>query len=58
MKHRITSRIAALAVMSAGSLLAIQSAVTAPLDIRNVPIFLDQTVAPSNMLVVGRDHKL
>ena len=32
MKHRITSRIAALAVMSAGSLLAIQSAVTAPLD--------------------------
>jgi type IV pilus assembly protein PilY1 len=58
MKHRITSRIAALAVMSAGSLLAIQSAVTAPLDIRNVPIFLDQTVAPINMLVVGRDHKL
>ena len=50
--------IAALAVMSAGSLLAIQSAVTAPLDIRNVPIFLDQTVAPINMLVVGRDHKL
>ena len=53
-----SSKLAALAFMSAWSLLAIQSATTAPLNLRDVPIFLNENVAPLNMLVVGRDHKL
>ena len=53
-----STKLAALAFMSAWSLLAIQSATTAPLNLRDVPIFLNDNVAPLNMLVVGRDHKL
>ncbi|MCC6170693.1 MAG: PQQ-binding-like beta-propeller repeat protein [Gammaproteobacteria bacterium] len=59
MTFRIPShKLAVLAVMSAWSMLAIQSATTAPLNLRDVPIFLNENVAPLNMLVVGRDHKL
>ncbi len=59
MKSRIyPSKLLTLAFMSAWSLLAIQSATTAPLNLRDVPIFLNESVAPLNMLVVGRDHKL
>jgi len=53
-----SSKLAALAFMSVWSLLAMQSASTAPLNLRDTPIFLNENVAPLNMLVVGRDHKL
>ncbi len=54
----IPSKFATLAFMSAWSLLAIQSATAAPLNLRDTPIFLNESVPPLNMLVVGRDHRL
>jgi type IV pilus assembly protein PilY1 len=51
-------KLAAFAVMAAWSALAIQSGSSAPLNLRDVPIFLNESVAPLNMLVVGRDHRL
>jgi type IV pilus assembly protein PilY1 len=30
----------------------------APLAISNAPLFLNGTVPPQNMLIMGRDHKL
>ena len=56
--HLPVSKLTTLAFMSVWSLLTIQSATTAPLNLRDVPIFLNESVAPLNMLVVGRDHKL
>ena len=54
----IPHRLAALVAMSAWSILAVQSASTATLNLRDVPIFLNENVAPLNMLVAGRDHRL
>ncbi len=51
-------RILALAFMSAYSLLAMRAAEAGPLSLRDVPVFLNDSVAPLNMLVIGRDHKL
>ena len=34
------------------------SSVAAPLAITDLPLFLPESVAPLNLLVVGRDHKL
>ncbi len=51
-------RILALAFMSAYSMLAVRAAEAGPLALRDVPVFLNDSVAPLNMLVVGRDHKL
>lgn len=51
-------RLGATAFMAAWSLLAVRTATTTPLNIPDLPVFLDQSVAPVNMLVVGRDHKL
>ncbi|MDW8258899.1 MAG: fimbrial assembly protein, partial [Gammaproteobacteria bacterium] len=47
-----------LAFAGASAVLCAQSALAAPLNLRDVPIFLSDIVAPLNMLVVGRDHKL
>src|SRR5262245_20503348 len=44
--------VAALTAFQAGSALA------APLNIVDSPLFLNSGVAPLNMLVMGRDHKL
>ncbi len=58
MTRKNALRLGATAFMAAWSLLAVRTAITAPLNIPDVPVFLDQSVAPVNMLVVGRDHKL
>lgn len=54
----LRSKLASLGLMTAWSLLAIQSATSATLNLRDVPLFLNENVPPLNMLVVGRDHKL
>ena len=51
-------RITGLLLMAIYTSLGVQTATAAPLALRNVPIFLNDSVAPLNMLVVGRDHKL
>ena len=56
MKRTHALRFGATAFMAAWSLLAVRTATTAPLSIPDLPVFLDQSVAPVNMLVVGRDH--
>ncbi|HEU4623250.1 MAG TPA: PilC/PilY family type IV pilus protein [Steroidobacteraceae bacterium] len=40
------------------SLLAFSAAQAAPLSLADTPLFLNGTVAPLNLLVIGRDHKL
>src|SRR5688572_650729 len=48
------------ATFAAGVLsgLLMSGASAAPLNVANVPLFLPGAVAPMNMLVMGRDHKL
>jgi type IV pilus assembly protein PilY1 len=46
------------AVAAATVVLASEAARATPLNIADTPLFLDAAVAPLNMLVVGRDHKL
>jgi type IV pilus assembly protein PilY1 len=54
-KLRLQSAAVALAV---ASLTFFSGAHAGPLALSNVPLFLQESVAPLNMLVVGRDHKL
>ena len=52
------NRLLAALVMAGYSLVGIEAAVSAPLALRDVPVFINDNVPPLNMLVVGRDHKL
>ncbi len=56
--RELVSRIATLAGVAAVSVLATQAGRAAPLNLADTPLFLDAAVAPLNMLVLGRDHKL
>jgi type IV pilus assembly protein PilY1 len=42
----------------AASLIALGSAIAAPLNIKDTPLFLNETPPPLNMLVLSRDHRL
>ncbi len=59
MNTKHCSRKATLAgAFAALALLTIRAGQSAPLDLADAPLFLDAAVAPLNMLVMGRDHKL
>ena len=54
--RRLTTRVAATIAIVAG--IVANAAVAAPLDLTDRPLFLTDNVAPLNMLVMGRDHRL
>jgi len=56
-KQKITKLLAGSA-FGVYSLFGVQAAVSAPLALPNVPVFIEDNAPPLNMLVVGRDHKL
>jgi type IV pilus assembly protein PilY1 len=59
MRRATFIRASAFCVTAAYSVLGFQAAWAAgPLAIRDTPLFITDNVAPFNMLVVGRDHKL
>ncbi len=59
MQSRQTLMRSALLVATASmSLVTLEAARASPLNLADAPLFLDAAVAPLNMLVVGRDHKL
>ncbi len=55
---RSTLRSSASLLATAGLTLLAGLSSAAPLAISDVPLFVQESVAPMNMLVVGRDHKL
>src|SRR5262245_39059844 len=54
----IRNRLLCAAFMAALTAFQAGSALAAPLNIMDAPLFLNQSVAPLNMLIMGRDHKL
>lgn len=54
----VTLRAAVFGFAALMSSLTFESALAAPLAIRDTPLFIADSVPPLNMLVVGRDHKL
>jgi type IV pilus assembly protein PilY1 len=53
-----TKPLAGLAAAAALGMLSPGIALSAPLNISNTPLFLNQAQAPLNMLVLSRDHRL
>ena len=45
-------------LVAGGTALNVGTALAAPLDLSDTPLFLTEKVPPLNMLVMGRDHKL
>ena len=55
---RLVAKISVLLGMGAVVLFASSTAEAQQLDLADSPLFLTQTAAPLNLLVLGRDHKL
>lgn len=58
MRHRPLHSLAATFATVAGSCLLTLTSQAAPLNISNSPLFLTEQVAPLNLLVLSRDHRL
>ena len=58
MKSFMRTRMAAFAAAAVLGSLTFSAAQAAPLNIKDTPLFISDSAAPLNMLVMGRDHKL
>lgn len=55
---RVPTQLTTFAAAAVMGWLTLAAAQAAELNIKDVPLFLSESAAPLNMLVVGRDHKL